>query len=202
MPCTDFYRLVFDLSPSLAEPTVSIPPGKKERFAHSAVATLSCPSRSGLDKLLGKLFNFESVFPVLRPAALRVSSHRHSLPESGPAKHIPFPLPAEIKVDIVWAADAVASLFPTSVIQRCYEPSDLSQSSADIWIKSDAEAFVPSTAARALSHKLAGRSVFFELDNEAAVLCIETGVADSPPLDTAVKAARAAFSALGCIGTF
>eukprot|EP00808_Paulinella_micropora_P003978 g9302.t1 len=235
----------FDLSPSLAEPTVSIPPGKKERFAHSAVATLSCPSGSGLDKLLGKLFNFASVFPVLRPAALRVCSHRHSLPESGTAKHIPFPLPAEIKEDIV----SFASLPPTSLIQRCYKPSDLSQSSADIWIKSDAgssfgqgfvvlkgpwlsdsaidwgyrphlvtereaafgktslcsavvEAFVPSTAVRALSHKLAGRSVFFELDNEAAVLCLETGVANSPALDTAVKAARAAFSALGCIVRF
>eukprot|EP00808_Paulinella_micropora_P031200 g58412.t1 len=250
-PChaLTFIGWSFDLSPSLEEPTVSIPPGKKERFAHSAVATLSCPSRSGLDKLLGKLFNFATVFPVLRPAALRVSSHRHSLPESGPAKHIPFPLPAEIKEDIVWAADAVASLPPTSVIQRCYEPSDLSQSSADIWIKSDAgssfgqgfvvlkgpwlsdsaidwgyrphsvtereaafgkislcsavlEAFVPSTAARALSHKLAGRSVFFELDNEAAVLCLKTGAANSPALDTAVKAARAAFSALGCIVRF
>eukprot|EP00457_Paulinella_chromatophora_P010733 gb/GEZN01010845.1/.p1 GENE.gb/GEZN01010845.1/~~gb/GEZN01010845.1/.p1 ORF type:complete len:138 (+),score=8.29 gb/GEZN01010845.1/:386-799(+) len=92
LPQLPFTGWDFDISPSLSAPSVSIPPGKRERFFSSAERTLAHPARIDLDKFVGKVFNFASVFPGLRPVALRINAHRHSLPAEGPGRLRPQPL--------------------------------------------------------------------------------------------------------------
>eukprot|EP00808_Paulinella_micropora_P024276 g51964.t1 len=81
-----FIGWLFDVSMELPFSTVSVPVGKKKRFAQSARLPLQSPSFEALEKFLGKAFNFASVFNGLRPAACRVNAFKHTLPSQRPAR--------------------------------------------------------------------------------------------------------------------
>eukprot|EP00808_Paulinella_micropora_P006852 g52088.t1 len=128
----------FDVSPSLREPTVSVPAGKREKFARSASITLACPSRMNFDKFLGRAFNFSSVFSGLRAACLHLSAVRHSLPHRGAEARRAQEVPGEARIDISWLADTVSALPPSPFALRGALRHAVSRNSADVWVRTDA----------------------------------------------------------------
>eukprot|EP00808_Paulinella_micropora_P030479 g68744.t1 len=133
-----FIGWLFDVTMELPSPIVSVPVGKKERFTESARLTLQSPSFKALEKLLGKAFNFASVFNGLRPAACRVNAFKHTLPSQGPARLQHAKLPVSVKRDIEWLARAVRVVPFSVMLRKLYSVSDISVENTDVHARSDA----------------------------------------------------------------
>eukprot|EP00808_Paulinella_micropora_P018972 g32095.t1 len=209
-PChrLEFIGWEFDVSPSLPEPTVSVPAGKREKFARSASFTLACPSRVNFDKFLGKASNFSSVFSGLRAASLPSPVARR-----GALRHPVSRESADVWVLTLgpclgWGSSHCGRLgsggrtstgagAPTplrswpalSCVSATRQPSGKRSSlplSSGQWGASVSAAF----------------SLFFELDSQSAALALEPGAASAPELDEAVRRVRSALVISHCAFSF
>ena len=122
----------------LSFPTVSIPPGKRARYIHSASRTLACPCRRCFDKVCGKLYDFARVFTGLRQVAGRINAHRLRLPDKGTRRRIASKLPSAIADDIVWSARVITSVPRVRALRVHTNTAMITRGGADIWLQTDA----------------------------------------------------------------